>query len=100
RLRGGLIPRLESRARPPARARVAGPDYPPPSVAIASYNRRDELAATVEALAGQSYPAERFEAVIVLDGSADGSAERVRGIDVPYPLRLIEQENKIGRAHV
>jgi hypothetical protein len=30
----------------------------------------------------------------VLDGSTDGSAEMVRSLETPYPLRLLEQQNR------
>jgi hypothetical protein len=68
---------------------VVEPADPPLSVAIASYNRRESLAAVLEALARQTYPADRFEAVVVLDGSSDGSAERVRGLQLPYAVRVL-----------
>jgi GT2 family glycosyltransferase len=67
---------------------------PPLSVAIASHNRRESLAAVLEALGRQTYPPDRFEVVAVLDGSSDGSAERARGLELPYSLRVLEQENR------
>ena len=73
---------------------VVEPADPPLSVAVASYNRRESLAAVLEALGRQNYPNDRFEVVVVLDGSSDGSAERVRGLELPYSLRLLEQENR------
>ncbi len=73
---------------------VAEADHPHLTVAMASYNRRRELAGALEALGRQSYPVERFEAVVVLDGSTDGSAEMVRAAETPYQLRLIEQDNR------
>jgi GT2 family glycosyltransferase len=60
---------------------------------VASHNRRESLRRVLEALAAQSYPFDRFEVVVVLDGSTDGSAELVRGLEVPYRLRLVEQPN-------
>ncbi len=73
---------------------VVEPADPPLSVAVASYNRRESLASVLETLGRQIYPADRFEVVVVLDGSSDGSAERVRGLELPYSLRLLEQENR------
>jgi GT2 family glycosyltransferase len=73
---------------------VVEPEDPPLSVVIASYNRRESLAGVLEALVRQAYPTDRFEVVVVLDGSSDGSADRVRGLDLPYALRLLEQDNR------
>lgn len=64
------------------------------TVAVASYNRRERLRGVLEHLASQELPAERFEAVVILDGSRDGSGEMVRGLDVPYAVRLIEKPNR------
>jgi glycosyltransferase involved in cell wall biosynthesis len=64
------------------------------SVTIASYNRRERLLEVLRAMGGQSYPAERYDVVVVLDGSTDGSAGAVRALDVPYRLRVVEQENR------
>ena len=77
-----------------APAQVVQDGDPPLSVAIASYNRRERLAQVLQALAAQSYPPERYEVVVVLDGSTDGSAEHARTLDLPYRLRLLEQDNR------
>jgi peptidoglycan/xylan/chitin deacetylase (PgdA/CDA1 family)/glycosyltransferase involved in cell wall biosynthesis len=57
----------------PERLEAAG--LPFVSVVIPSYNRRESLAEVLAALGQQTYPAHRFEVVVVLDGSADGSRE-------------------------
>ena len=67
--------------------------HPALSVVIASRNRRERLEEALGTLAAQSFPADRFEVVVVLDGSSDGSRELVKGIDVPYELMLLEQEH-------
>jgi glycosyltransferase involved in cell wall biosynthesis len=82
-------------APPPATpARVARAANPEVTVTIASYNRRERLTAVLRGLAAQTYPAERFELVLVLDGSTDGSAEVARSLDLPYRMRVLEQENR------
>jgi glycosyltransferase involved in cell wall biosynthesis len=45
------------------------------SVIVLTYNRRDLLGKTLESLAGQDYPMDRFEVVVVNDGSTDGTRE-------------------------
>ena len=85
-------------ALPPApretSARVVESADPPLSVTIASYNRRERLAEVLEALGDQSYPSDRYDVVLVLDGSTDGSAEMARGLDIPYRMRVLEQDNR------
>jgi glycosyltransferase involved in cell wall biosynthesis len=77
--------------RPPT---VVSEADPPLSVCVASYNRREPLANLLQVFAGQSYPPERFEVVVIVDGSSDGTAERARALDLPYRLRVFEQENR------
>lgn len=69
-------------------------EHPQVTVSVVSHNRRERLVQVLEALAGQAYPAEAIEAVVVLDGSTDGSAEHVRALELPYAVRLIEQDNR------
>ena len=84
-------PRAESTG---GAVRVRRPEAPPLSVAIPSRNRRERLRQVLTALAAQEYPAERWEAVVVLDGSTDGSDEMVRALDVPFRIKLLEQDNR------
>lgn len=62
------------------------------SVVIPTYRRRERVVANVRALADQSWS--DFEAVVVDDGSEDGSADALRALDVPFPLTVIEQPNQ------
>ena len=80
--------------RAPASGPAVTAESPSASVAIASYNRRDSLRSVLLKLAEQRIPAERFETVVVLDGSTDGSAAMVHSLDLPYRVRLVEQENR------
>jgi glycosyltransferase involved in cell wall biosynthesis len=64
------------------------------TVVVPTYNRREHLRRVLAALSRQSYPAERFEVVVVVDGSTDGSAELVRSWETPYELRVFEQDNR------
>jgi glycosyltransferase involved in cell wall biosynthesis/peptidoglycan/xylan/chitin deacetylase (PgdA/CDA1 family) len=61
------------------------------SVVIPTYQRREVVARTVAALDRQRY--RDFEVLVVVDGSDDGTAARLRGLDVDFPLRVLEQPN-------
>jgi GT2 family glycosyltransferase len=63
------------------------------SVITPTYNRRTSLLATLRALDRQSFPADQFEALVIVDGGADGSADACRALPVSYTLRVIEQQN-------
>jgi GT2 family glycosyltransferase len=69
------------------------PDDPFVSVVVPTYNRCASLRRLFDALANQTYPRDRFEVVVVDDGSSDGTAEMVRTLAVPYTLRLVQQSN-------
>jgi GT2 family glycosyltransferase len=64
------------------------------SVVIPTYQRRDALARALRALAGQSLPAERFEVIVVVDGSDDGTRELLAAWRAPYRLRSLWQPNR------
>jgi GT2 family glycosyltransferase len=63
------------------------------SVITPTYNRRTSLLATLRALDRQSFPADQFEALVIVDGGTDGSADACRALPVSYTLRVIEQKN-------
>lgn len=64
------------------------------SVIIPTYNRRPILQKCLKSLASQSLPADRFEVVLVDDGSTDHTQEMVAGLDLPYRLVYHYQERK------
>jgi GT2 family glycosyltransferase len=61
------------------------------SVIVPTYRRREIVLRGVAVLERQT---ERdFEAIVVVDGSGDGTAAALRELDVSFPLRVIEQRN-------
>ena len=68
------------------------------SVIIPTYNRRDELRQTLEALAAQDFPAAEFEVIVADDGSSDGSAEVAASFDGPLRLTYVWQDDLGYRA--
>ena len=66
------------------------------SVIIPTYNRVNELIKTLNALEEQTLSKERFEVIIVDDGSTDSTAERVKGFIQSSSLNIkyFYQENK------
>ena len=89
------IPPLELPARAresrPVPVAVGGGDLSF-SIVVPSHNRRDLLRGVLEGIAAQTYPLERLECVVVLDGATDGSAEMVRALDLPLVRRVVEKE--------
>lgn len=63
------------------------------SVVIPTYERADGLRSVLLALARQTAPADRFEVVVVDDGSGHATASMLAAIDVPYRLVVERQEN-------
>lgn len=63
------------------------------SVIIPTFNRKDTLRETLVSLAGQEAFPGTFEVIVVVDGSTDGTGDMLRALVLPYPLRIVEQEN-------
>ena len=59
------------------------------SIIIATYNRKDLLAACLRCLDAQDYSCRDFEVIVVDDGSVDGSVELVKDWPARYTLRCI-----------
>lgn len=64
------------------------------SVIVPTFNRRETVQRTMHTLFAQTFPAEAYEVIVVVDGSTDGTAEMIRGLSPPCRLRVIEQENR------
>lgn len=62
------------------------------SLVIPTYQRRDTVVRNVAALKRQEQRG--FEVIVAVDGSSDGTAAAVRGLQVPFPISVIEQSNQ------
>ena len=70
-------------------------DQPPAvSVIIPTYNRAASLRRVLMALADQLVTAQRYEVLVISDGSTDTTAQLCAELDVPYALRFFEQQNQ------
>lgn len=71
---------------------MATTSQPLVSVIIPTYNRKDSLLRTLDSLSHQTYPADRFEVIVVDDGGSDGTEAIAQHI-YPFALRYVRQEN-------
>ncbi len=67
------------------------------SVVIPTFQRRASVARAIAALGTQNMPPERYEVIVSVDGSADGTFELVSRAVVPFRLRGLWSEHG-GRA--
>lgn len=67
---------------------------PDVSVIMPTYQRRESLRRTLEALAGVDYPRDRLELVLACDGCTDGSQDMARSLGLPFAVRVLEQPNQ------
>ena len=63
------------------------------SIIIPTYNRKDPLRETLQSLAQQTYPSDRFEVIVVDDGSTDGTHEIIAET-FPFTLLCVRQSNQ------
>jgi peptidoglycan/xylan/chitin deacetylase (PgdA/CDA1 family)/glycosyltransferase involved in cell wall biosynthesis len=74
------------------RSRASAPALPSFSIVMPTYQRREVVCDAVRALAELDYGG-AVEAVVVVDGSTDGTAAALGEIACPFPLRILEQAN-------
>lgn len=63
------------------------------SVVVPTFNRREIVKRTVESLFAQKFHAGKYEVIVVVDGSEDGTADALRGMKAPCRFRIVEQPN-------
>lgn len=64
------------------------------SIVIPTYNRRQILLKTLNSLNRQSVPTNRYEVVVAIDGSTDGTLESLSDLHTTYRLHAVYDENK------
>lgn len=64
------------------------------SIIIPTYNRANIIKKTIERLSDQTYPFNKYEVIIVDDGSVDNTKDIVKSMKVPYILKYFRQEKK------
>jgi GT2 family glycosyltransferase len=75
-------------------ARSSASQPPALSVVVPTYNRQASLVRLLQALGRQTFPFERFEVVVVDDGSTDRTAEALASFVAPYAFQWQVQENR------
>ncbi len=66
------------------------------SIVIPTFNRKDLLKTCLECLSAQEHPKERFEVIVVDDGSTDGTGEMIESQQFDCQLNYISYENNKG----
>ncbi|VVB87945.1 Glycosyltransferase AglE [uncultured archaeon] len=64
-------------------------DYPFVSILLATYNRKSWLEECLESLFNQDYPKERYEIIVINDGSNDGTEKVLRAYEKKAPCTFI-----------
>ncbi|MBP7689877.1 MAG: glycosyltransferase family 2 protein [Thermoflexales bacterium] len=67
---------------------------PPVSVILPTYNRLDRLQRVLKALENQAFPRDRFDVIVVSDGSTDGTREYLQALQSPLTITFVEQANQ------
>jgi GT2 family glycosyltransferase/peptidoglycan/xylan/chitin deacetylase (PgdA/CDA1 family) len=67
------------------------------SVIVPSHNRRRLLERCIDALREQTQDPADFELIVVDDGSTDGTAEAIEGLETPFSMRVLGLP-KVGKS--
>ena len=73
-----------------------GPEfYPSVSAVIPTRNRGPFLERAIRSLAAQRYPSDRYEVIVIDDGSTDGTPEVLKRCLAEFPcMRVLTQRNR------
>jgi glycosyltransferase involved in cell wall biosynthesis len=66
-------------------------------VIVPSHNRRQLLERCIDALRAQTQDPADFELIVVDDGSTDGTAEAIEGLETPFSMRVLKLP-KVGKS--
>ena len=71
-------------------------DYKFVSIVLATYNRKELLKECLKSLFNQTYPKDRYEIIVVNDGSTDGTEEVLKEYakKAPCAFKWLTQQNK------
>lgn len=67
------------------------------SIVIPTRQRCASLERTLRALCHQTAPADRYEVIVSIDGSTDGTADMAAGFEAPYRVQVVRNRHR-GRA--
>jgi GT2 family glycosyltransferase/SAM-dependent methyltransferase/glycosyltransferase involved in cell wall biosynthesis len=84
-------PEISEKRKALLRRGTAAPEI---SVVLPTFNRRETLRLSLAALAFQTLPAERWETVVVDDGSTDDTAAVCQQQLFPFHLKYVAQKNR------
>src|SRR4051812_5785809 len=68
------------------------------SVVVPTHERRDSVVRLLRALSDGECSPDRFEVVVVVDGSTDGTAEALAELSLPFGLHVLQQSPAGGAA--
>ena len=66
------------------------------SIVIPTYNRKSILEKCLEALFNQNYPNDKYEIVLINDGSTDETDKMVASLNPPCRLRYVRNNKRLG----
>lgn len=67
------------------------------SIVIPTYNRHELLARTLPTVLRQDFPCDRYEVIVAVDGSDDGTLKFLRDLKCAVPLRVVDLPHR-GRS--
>ena len=78
---------------------IAVPPHPPAAtIVLAVHNEAARIRARLQNLLASDYPPEKFNMIVVSDGSTDATIQQIQALDDPRVM-LINQTQRQGKAH-